>query len=99
LAVDRFDAWLAPLGFTLGSPRDPDRRGGHVKVRHERAWALCAALIARAGVVPDYRAPDAIRLGFSPLYTRFVDVWDAMDRLRGLAEAGDLPEPAPRRVT
>jgi kynureninase len=60
---------------------------------------LCAALIAQADVVPDYRAPDAIRLGFSPLYTRFVDVWDALDRLRDLAATGDLPDPPPRRVT
>jgi kynureninase len=99
LAVERFDTWLAPLGFELGSPRDPDRRGGHVTVCHPKAWALCAALIDRADVVPDYRAPDAIRLGFSPLYTRFVDVWDALDRLRDLAGSGPLPEPPPRRVT
>jgi kynureninase len=99
VAVECFDAWLAPLGFTLGSPRDPDRRGGHLTVEHPEAWGLCHALIERSGVVPDYRAPDAIRLGFPPLYTRFVDVWDALDRLRTLAQSGAVPVPPPRRVT
>ena len=40
-------------------------------------------------MVPDYRGPDSIRLGVAPLYTRFVDVWDALDRLRGLVERGE----------
>jgi len=46
-------------------------------------------LIERANVVPDFRGPDSIRLGVAPLYTRFVDVWDALDRLRGLVERGE----------
>ncbi len=84
LIVDLHDAWLAPLGFSLGTPRDPERRGAHVSLRHPDAWRICRALIERADVVPDFRAPDSIRLGVPPLYTRFVDVWDALDRLRGL---------------
>lgn len=86
LIVDLFDAWLAPLGFELGSPRDPARRGGHVSVRRRDGRALCDALIAEHDVVPDFRPPDTIRLGVAPLYTRFVDVWDALDRLRQAAE-------------
>ena len=46
-------------------------------------------MIERAGVVPDFRGPDSIRLGVAPLYTRFVDVWDALDRVRGLVERGE----------
>jgi len=83
-AVALHDAWLAPLGFELGSPRDPARRGAHVSVRRADADRLCAALIDR-GVIPDYRAPDVIRLGLSPLTTRFVDVWDGLATLRELA--------------
>ena len=87
LAVERFDAWLAPLGFALGSPRDPSRRGAHVTVRRADARALTSSLIAH-GVVPDFRAPDGIRLGLSPLTTRFADVEAGLDRLRRLAASG-----------
>ena len=83
LAVSLFDSWLAPMGFSLGTPRDPARRGSHVSICRGDAAGLCSALIA-GGVVPDFRAPDSIRFGLAPLYTRFVDVWDAFDRLRRL---------------
>ncbi len=56
LAVGLHDEWLSPLGFELGSPRDPERRGAHVVVRHPDAWRICRALIERAGVVPDFPA-------------------------------------------
>ena len=101
LAVQLHDAWLAPLGFELGSPRDPERRGGHVSLRHADAWPICRALVERAKVVPDFRPPDSIRIGLPPLYTRFVDVWDALDRLRRLVAAGEHRsfDRAPARVT
>ncbi len=89
LAVALADAWLAPLGFEVATPRDPARRGAHVALRHPEAWPMARALIERAGVVPDFRAPDLLRLGFSPLTTSFVDVWDGLDRLRGLVERGE----------
>jgi kynureninase len=89
LMVALHDEWLAPLGFELGSPRDAARRGSHVALRHDDAWRICRALIERAKVVPDFRGPDSIRLGIAPLYTSFADVWDAMDRLRGLVERGE----------
>jgi kynureninase len=101
LVVQLHDAWLAPLGFSLGSPREPDRRGGHVSLRHEEAWPICRALLERADVVPDFRAPDSIRIGLPPLYTRFVDAWDALERLRRVVEAGVHHEvdAGPARVT
>jgi kynureninase len=89
LAVELHDARLSPLGFSLGTPREPARRGGHVSIRHPDAWRICRALRERANVVPDFREPDSIRLGLPPLYTRFVDVWDAADRIRRLVEAGE----------
>ena len=88
LLIELHDARLAPLGFALGTPRDPDRRGSHVSLRHPDAWRITRALIERAGVVPDFRGPDSVRLGVPPLYTRFVDVWDAVDRLARLVAAG-----------
>ena len=51
------------------------------------AWQLTQALLDR-GVVPDFRTPDRVRLGPAPLYTRFVDVWDALDRLREVLASG-----------
>jgi kynureninase len=101
LAIALADAWLAPLGFAVGTPRDPGARGAHVALRHPDAWRICRALIERARVVPDFRRPDIVRLGFPALSTSFADVWDACDRLRALVEAGEheLVDAAPRRVT
>lgn len=81
-AVEFHDALLAPLGVELGTPRDPARRGAHVSFRHPEAWRICRALIERAGVIPDFRGPDTVRFGFPPLYTRFVDVREAIERLQ-----------------
>jgi kynureninase len=84
------DAWLVPLGCSLASPRDPARRGSHVTVHHPRARQLCQALAAR-GVITDYRAPDRVRYGPAPIYTRFTDVWDALDTTRQLLETEHVP--------
>jgi kynureninase len=86
-AIALSDARLASLGCTIGSPRDSAARGAHVSIRHPDAGRLCRELIA-VGVIPDFREPDSIRLGLAPLYTRFVDVWDGIDRLRLLLERG-----------
>jgi kynureninase len=95
LVVDLADEWLTPHGFRLASPRDADRRGSHVSLEHPDAWRISQALTGRAKVVCDYRVPDRLRIGPSPLYTRFVEVWDGMDRLRRLVadrEHERLPE-------
>ena len=83
LAVELADARLADAGVTIASPRDPARRGAHVALAHPDAERLCAQLIER-GVIPDFRRPDVIRFGLSPLTTRFVDVWDGVETLRAL---------------
>jgi kynureninase len=98
LIVEAHDAWLAPLGFTLGTPRDAARRGSHVSLRHPQAWPITRALLD-AGVTPDFRGPDSVRLGVAPLYTRFTEVLDALDRMRAIVERGELPDAAPARVT
>jgi kynureninase len=88
LLVRLHDAWLAPLGLTLASPRDAAARGSHVAIAHPDAYRICRALIEKAGVILDFRAPDCIRLGLAPITTRFTDVWDAMDRLRAIVADG-----------
>ena len=86
-AVERLDADLAPLGCALGSPRNPARRGGHVSIRHPGARALVERLMAR-GVVTDFREPDVIRFGLSPLTTSFADVDRGVEALRELLAGG-----------
>jgi kynureninase len=86
-AIELVDAWLAPLGFTLASPREDGRRGAHVTLHHPYAWQVCQALKAER-VVGDYRVPERLRLGLAPLYTRFVDVHTGLSRLRDLVRAG-----------
>jgi len=71
--------------FSVGTPREPSSRGGHVSIEHPNAKQLSAAL-REAGVVVDYRPPNVVRLCPSPLYTRFVDVWDAVELIRSLAD-------------
>lgn len=79
------DSWLVPLGFDIASPIEPTRRGGHITLRHEEAWRVSQALREECGVICDYREPSRLRIAPAPLYTRFVDVWDAMFRLSELA--------------
>ncbi len=94
------DAWLTPLGFAVASTRDPERRGGHVVLAHDEAYRISLAAAA-AGVVGDARPPNLLRLTPAPLTTSFVDVWEAMSRLRDLvASSAHLALPAQRaRVT
>ncbi len=81
------------LGLALLSPREPARRGSQVSFTHAHGYAVMQALIAR-GVIGDFRAPDILRFGFAPLYTRHVDAWDAATALREVlaSRAWDRPE-------
>ncbi|GLZ54347.1 aminotransferase class V-fold PLP-dependent enzyme [Actinomycetospora sp. NBRC 106378] len=84
VALTRFAVGIADdLGLELASPRDLDRRGGHVTLRHPDAQALVATLWER-GVIPDYRAPDGIRLGLAPLSTSFAEVASGFEVLAEL---------------
>jgi kynureninase len=87
MMIDLTDAWLAGLGFEVASPRDAERRGAHVCLTHPEAAAISTALRADR-VVADFRPPDRLRLGPAPLSSRFVEVWDGLDRLRRLVQRG-----------
>jgi kynureninase len=78
--------------LVLASPRDAAARGSQVSFRHPDGYAIMQALIAH-GVIGDFRAPDLLRFGFAPLYTRFIDVWDAVDRLSQVLHSGEWREP------
>ena len=77
-----YDTILAPLGFDLGSPRDPERRGSHVSLRRPEGYRINRTLIEEMHVLPDFREPDNIRLGLTPLYTTFEEVFETVDRIR-----------------
>ena len=83
LLIGLADEHLAQHGFTLASPRDPEKRGSQVSFRHPEAYAVSKALRTE-GVVADFRSPDILRFGIAPLYLRHVDVWDAVDALAGI---------------
>jgi kynureninase len=72
-----------PLG--LATPRQHARRGSQVSFTHPHGYAVMRALIAR-GVIGDYREPQIMRFGFTPLYTSFADVWDAADILKQILD-------------
>lgn len=72
---------LYQAGFSLGSPRDPERRGSHISLRHPEGYRINRALIEEMQVLPDFREPDNIRLGLSPLYGSFHEIWEAVDRI------------------
>ncbi len=92
--IDLVEARCGGHGLALISPRDAELRGAQVAFTHATGGhAIIAALIAE-GVIGDFRAPDVLRFGFAPLYTRFVDVWHAVDRLAGILDQRrwDRPE-------
>jgi kynureninase len=82
-ALALVDELLVPLGVRLGSPREAALRGGHLTIRHERSREVTAALW-RQDVIPDFRTPDGIRLGFSPLSTSYAEI------ARGILAIRDL---------
>jgi kynureninase len=92
LFIELVEARCAGHGFILASPRDATARGSQVSFRHEEGYAIMQALIAR-GVIGDFRAPDIVRFGFTPLYTRYVDVWHAAEVLYDImaTRAWDTP--------
>ncbi|MGN6564680.1 MAG: kynureninase [Thermomicrobiales bacterium] len=74
-----------PYNYTIGTPRAPEERGGHVAVEHAEGARIARALKAR-GVVPDFRPPNVIRLAPVALYTSFADVWQVIQQLRAILD-------------
>ena len=79
-----YEDLLRPLGFQLNSPHNAAWRGSHVSIGHPEGWRINRALIEQMHVLPDFRAPDNIRLGITPLYTSFDDIHQAMQRLHAV---------------
>ena len=83
--MELVEARLAGHGFKIVTPREDEGRGSQVALTHEHGWPIMQALIA-CGVIGDFRAPDILRFGFTPLYVGFEDVWAAVATLAGVME-------------
>jgi len=93
LFIALVDARAGGFGLAVATPRDRDRRGSQVSLTlADGGYSVMQALIA-CGVVGDFRAPDLLRFGVTPLYTRYVDVWDAVDRLVAVMASGEWRAP------
>ncbi len=99
LFIALYDQRLAALGCGLAATRDSARRGHHISVTHEAGYQIMHTLISR-GIIGDFRAPDVMRFGFSPLYVRHVDLWDAVDAVVDIVSTGAWRSaPAPDAAT
>ena len=97
LFIKQVDETCRDLGVEVASPREARLRGSQVSLRHKEAYRVMRAMIDR-GVIGDFRTPDLMRFGFAALYTRYVDVFDAVRCLREVltSRAWDRPEYASR---
>jgi len=87
LFIDLIEQNCAGTGIEIATMRDPKARGSHVSLRHAQGYPIVQALIAE-GVIGDFRAPDILRFGFTPLYLSYADVWRAADILRDVLATG-----------
>lgn len=81
------------FGLELITPENHAERGSHVSFRHPEGYAIIQALTDR-GVIGDYREPEVLRFGITPLYLSYTDIWDAVEVLRDILETGSWDVPA-----
>lgn len=90
------DKLLLPLGFVMSSPRDPEKRGSHIAISHPDAYRITQAMIHPSEdnliVIPDFRAPDIIRLGVAPLYTQYQDIYYCVLRIKEIVETHEFEQ-------
>jgi kynureninase len=93
--------WLSPHGFRLGSPEMGEKRGSHVTLKHAEAYRISRALIdpeiGEQVVLPDFREPNNLRLGITPLYTSYEEIYRAMKQVRMIMEEGSYKKYPKRR--
>ena len=89
MMIEFFDEWLAPLGYTLLTPRDSSLRGGHITLHHPEAGKIARGLRIHKNVIPDFREPNGIRVSISPLPTSYEEVFEGFERIRDYTASGD----------
>jgi kynureninase len=88
MMIELFNQWLVPLGYELITPRDSKLRGGHIGIYHPDAAQIARGLRDDMKVIPDYRAPNSIRLAISPLATSYAEVFDGFERISDYTKSG-----------
>jgi kynureninase len=88
--IEQFDHRLSALGYVLQTPRSPSQRGSHLSLGHPHAWQITQSLIHRHGVVPDFRDPNTIRFGITPLVTTFEEIDQAVEGLAATLHTKDF---------
>jgi kynureninase len=83
IMMDLIDSELSGFAFRIINPAEDDRRGGHVALQHPEAARICKAL-KQAGVIPDYRSPNIIRLAPAALYTSYEELWKTIQFLKDI---------------
>lgn len=89
---------LGDYGFSVVSNRDAQWRGSQVSLQHEHGFAIMQALIAR-NIIGDFRAPNILRFGFTPLYLRYVDLWDCVEALVEIMANREWDQPQYKKLT
>jgi len=88
--IEMIRSELHPIGFQLASPAESTQRGSHVSIRHEEAYRINKALIEpvekRTIFIPDFRPPDNIRIGITPLYLKFTELVQTIERIKEIVE-------------
>jgi len=84
--VTLWNHFLRKLGFTLNSPSNANYRGSHVSLGHSQGLSIDLALINERNIIPDFRSPDNIRIGISPLYISFVDIYQVIQAMKEIVE-------------
>ncbi len=97
LFIQLLDEKCKDYGFEIVSPRDANVRGSQVSMKHDNGYAIVQALIAR-GVIGDFRAPDIMRFGFTPLYLRYIDIWNMVEILVEIMETNEWQKPEYSKV-
>ncbi len=88
LMIQLHDEWLKPLGFELVTPRDANKRGGHISLYHQHAEKIARGLREEMKLVPDYRVPNCLRVAISPLINSYEEVFIGFERIRDYAASG-----------
>jgi len=98
LFIDLVEQRLSRFGFGIASSKDESIRGSQVSLMHEQGFAIMQALIAR-NVTGDFRAPNILRFGFTPLYLCYIDIWDCIEALEDIMEQKEWDRPEFKKLT
>ena len=86
--IELYEQWLVEIGYQLITPREANLRGGHISIYHPDAAQIARGLRDEMKVIPDYRAPNCIRLAISPLATSYLEVFEGFERIRDYTQSG-----------